>query len=165
MIRKRGTTSALGGHVVVELQIPELRDLPAGQNSDVASLTPVHVVVDEFDVASQQCISHHYRHDADGRVRYGSVRFGYAWSAELDLMARLAGMRLKKPVYRLVGRSVRYRERKPYFGLRQGLDRSCVVVAAKGAASDGEGSRRAQRTRTRMPDSVSHTLIDRRHCP
>lgn len=85
-----------GGRFVVELWVPELRRLPEGQKVAPASIGPTHIVFDEFDLATQGCISHHYRHDPDGTVRYGSGRFRYAWPAELDLMARLAGMRLEK---------------------------------------------------------------------
>ena len=40
--------------------------------------------------------SHHYSREDDGRFRRNSVPFRYAWPAELDLMARLAGMRLRE---------------------------------------------------------------------
>ncbi len=81
-----------GGRFVVELWVPELRRLPEGQRVAPASISPEHPVFDEFDVAVQRCISHHYRHDADGTVRYTSGHFRYVWPAELDLMARLAGI-------------------------------------------------------------------------
>jgi SAM-dependent methyltransferase len=84
-----------GGRFVVELWVPELRRLPQGQRMAAASISPEYLVLDEFDVAAQRCISHHYRHDPDGTVRYSSGHFRYAWPAELDLMARLAGMRLE----------------------------------------------------------------------
>jgi SAM-dependent methyltransferase len=84
-----------GGHFVVELWQPELRRLSEGQNLAPVSISPTHLVFDEFDLAEQRVVSHHYRHDPDGRVRYGSGSFRYAWPAELDLMARIAGMSLK----------------------------------------------------------------------
>ena len=49
---------------------------------------------DEYDVVSQGLISHHYSL-ADGKLDVLSVPFRYVWSAELDLMARLAGMTLR----------------------------------------------------------------------
>jgi SAM-dependent methyltransferase len=85
----------VGGRFVVELWVPELRRLPEGQSVVPASLSPGHVVLDELDPATQGCISHHYRHREDGTVEYGAGRFRYAWPAELDLMARLAGLRLE----------------------------------------------------------------------
>jgi len=49
---------------------------------------------DEYDVAAQGLISHHLSL-ADGRVDRVSIPFRYVWPAELDLMARIAGMRLR----------------------------------------------------------------------
>lgn len=84
-----------GGRFVVELWVPELRRIPVGQSFAPGSISPTHIVLDEFDLSTQQCISHHYRHDPDGSVRYESGRFRFAWPAELDLMARLAGLQLE----------------------------------------------------------------------
>jgi SAM-dependent methyltransferase len=84
-----------GGSFVVELWVPELRRLSEGQNVAPAPISPTHLVFDEFDLAGQRVVSHHYRHDPDGSVRYGSGSFRYAWPAELDLMAGMAGMSLE----------------------------------------------------------------------
>lgn len=88
-----------GGRFVVELWIPEIDRLSAGGRVALAAAElGDHIVLDEFDVATQSCVSHHYRHDPDappGTVRYGTGRFRYAWPAELDLMARLAGLTLE----------------------------------------------------------------------
>ena len=84
-----------GGRFVVELWVPGLQRLPEGQTFTVGTGTSDHLVVDELDLATQSCVSHHYRHRPDGGVDYGAGRFRYAWPAELDLMARLAGMRLE----------------------------------------------------------------------
>ena len=40
--------------------------------------------------------SHHYTRTEDGSYHRNSVPFRYAWPAELDLMARLAGLRLRE---------------------------------------------------------------------
>ena len=50
---------------------------------------------DEYDVASQGLISHHYW-AVDGKLEGDSMPFRYVWPAELDLMARLAGMSLRE---------------------------------------------------------------------
>jgi len=42
---------------------------------------------------TQRLVSHHYWPE---RGKQGSGEFRYAWPAELDLMARLAGMRLSE---------------------------------------------------------------------
>ena len=50
-----------------------------------------HVGVDEYDVVEQGLVSHHYT----DRARC-SVPFRYVWPAELDLMARIAGLALRE---------------------------------------------------------------------
>ena len=47
-----------------------------------------------YDVVTQRLAGRHY-HFADGAVRVGEIEMRYAWPAELDLMARLAGLRLE----------------------------------------------------------------------
>ena len=49
---------------------------------------------DEWDALTQQFWSHHYQREPDGRYRRTSAPFRYAWPAELDLMARMAGLQL-----------------------------------------------------------------------
>jgi SAM-dependent methyltransferase len=83
-----------GGRFVVEVMVPQLQRLAPGERLLPFSATPEHLGVDEYDVASQRMWSHHYRFDGD-RVRRGSVAFRYAWPAELDLMAQLAGLELE----------------------------------------------------------------------
>jgi hypothetical protein len=51
--------------------------------------------IDEYAVASQRLTSHHFE-TVDGRVERFSVPCRYAWPSELDLMAELAGMRLRE---------------------------------------------------------------------
>ena len=58
-------------------------------------MTPAHLGFDEYDVASQGLISHHYSL-VDGGLEVVSMPFRYAWPSELDLMARLAGMTLRE---------------------------------------------------------------------
>ena len=50
---------------------------------------------DTFDVANQLGVSHHYW-VADGRAQTFSTPWRYVWPAELDLMARIGGMRLRE---------------------------------------------------------------------
>jgi hypothetical protein len=47
-------------------------------------------------VVTQTLYSHHYRVSGDGRFQVSSIPFRYVWPAELDLMAQLAGMRLRE---------------------------------------------------------------------
>jgi hypothetical protein len=84
-----------GGCFVVEVVIPELRRLPPGQN-----VVPFHVSstrwhFDIYDTATQ-ATSSNYVEVVDGRGEYRSIPFRYVWPSELDLMARLAGLRLRE---------------------------------------------------------------------
>jgi SAM-dependent methyltransferase len=81
------------GVFVVEIMIPELRRLPRGETFLAFDVTPEHVGFDEYDVANQGLISHHYD-PRDGM--YSTYPGRYLWPSELDLMARLAGMTLRE---------------------------------------------------------------------
>ena len=83
---------APGGFFVVELSVPVLRKLPPGEVHRVFEHGDSHLGFDEYDVVSQRMYSHHYRFDGT-TYRRDSVPFRYVWPAELDLMARIAGMR------------------------------------------------------------------------
>jgi len=87
---------APGGCFVVEVMVPQLQRLPPGETFQPFDVTPTHVGFDEYDVVTQAMASHHYTAEADGRLRYGFTPFRYAWPAEFDLMARIAGMRLRE---------------------------------------------------------------------
>jgi SAM-dependent methyltransferase len=83
-----------GGCFVIETGVPELRWLPPGETIRAFQLDPDHWGIDEYHVAEQRLTSHHVEY-VDGRAERVSIPFRYAWPAELDLMARLAGMRLR----------------------------------------------------------------------
>jgi SAM-dependent methyltransferase len=83
-----------GGCFVIEVGIPDLRRLPPGQNMVPWQVTPTRWAFDLYDVATQ-AMSSNYITVEDGRGEYRSIPFRYVWPAELDLMARLAGMRLR----------------------------------------------------------------------
>jgi hypothetical protein len=84
-----------GGCFVIEVGVPQLQRLPPGETVRAFDVSPDHFGFDEYDVAAQGLISHHYR-EVDGRLDVQSVPFRYVWPAELDLMARLAGMTLRE---------------------------------------------------------------------
>ena len=84
-----------GGCFVIEVGVPQLQRLPPGETVRAFALTPTHLGFDEYDVANQGLISHHYS-VVEGRLELMSVPFRYVWPAELDLMARLAGMTLQE---------------------------------------------------------------------
>jgi SAM-dependent methyltransferase len=78
-----------GGCFVVEVGVPNTRTL------EVFDLSDTHVGVDELDFATQRLVSHHFSL-ADGQWRRLSVPFRSVSPAELDLMARLAGLTLRE---------------------------------------------------------------------
>jgi SAM-dependent methyltransferase len=83
-----------GGCFVIEVGVPELQRLPPGETIRAFHVSETRWGFDEYDVARQGLTSHHFR-IVDGRVERNSVPFRYAWPSELDLMAQLAGMRLR----------------------------------------------------------------------
>ena len=84
-----------GGLFLVEVGVPALRRLPPGQDTVPFAMAPGYVGFDQYDVVTQQFTSNHVTVSADGTGRFRRIPFRYAWPAELDLMARIAGMRLK----------------------------------------------------------------------
>jgi SAM-dependent methyltransferase len=82
-----------GGRFVIELWIPELRRLLPGEHRVLCEVSDDHVGFDEIDTAAQTGTSHHY-FTVDGNTRHETTPFRYAWPAELDLMARIAGLTL-----------------------------------------------------------------------
>jgi len=83
-----------GGCFVIEVHIPQLRRLPPGQNVLPFHVSPDRWAFDVYDPATQ-AMSSNYVEVAGGRGEYRSIPFRYVWPAELDLMAQLAGMRLR----------------------------------------------------------------------
>jgi SAM-dependent methyltransferase len=83
-----------GGCFVIEVGVPDLRRLPPGETFRVFDVSDGHWGIDEFDVANQGLVSHHFE-AGDGGLERVSMPFRYVWPAELDLMAELAGMRLR----------------------------------------------------------------------
>jgi SAM-dependent methyltransferase len=84
-----------GGCFVIEVGIPQLRRLPPGDTFRAFHVSEHRWGIDEFDVARQGLISHHFT-IVDGKLERVSMPFRYTWPAELDLMAELAGMRLRE---------------------------------------------------------------------
>jgi SAM-dependent methyltransferase len=78
-----------GGRFVVEVGTLNRQPL------EVFDLGDEHVGVDEFDADTQRLVSHHFSL-VDGEWRRLSVPFRAVSPAELDLMARLAGMALRE---------------------------------------------------------------------
>jgi SAM-dependent methyltransferase len=83
-----------GGCFVIEVGVPELQRLPPGETVRAFEVGPTRLGFDEYDVARQGLVSHHYA-AVDGKLEVVSMPFRYVWPSELDLMARLAGMTLR----------------------------------------------------------------------
>jgi SAM-dependent methyltransferase len=78
-----------GGCFVIEVGVPGREALR------VFDLSETHVGIDEYDVASQRLVSHHFTF-FDGQWGRVSMPFRSVSPSELDLMARLAGMSLRE---------------------------------------------------------------------
>jgi SAM-dependent methyltransferase len=84
-----------GGCFVIEVYVPQLQRLPPGEVFHVFDVSPTHVGVEEYELASQIAYSHHYW-IVDGQLETFSTPHRYVWPSELDLMAQMAGMRLRE---------------------------------------------------------------------
>jgi SAM-dependent methyltransferase len=76
-----------GGSFVIEVGIPDLK----GEKLRIFDFSETHIGIDEYDSAQQGLVSHHYT-KRGGEFEYSSGPFRYVWPAELDLMARIAGL-------------------------------------------------------------------------
>jgi SAM-dependent methyltransferase len=84
-----------GGCFVIEVGVPDLQRLPPGETVRAFHVSEDRWGFDEYDVARQGLVSHHFE-TIEGRIERVSMPFRYAWPAELDLMAQLAGMELRE---------------------------------------------------------------------
>jgi SAM-dependent methyltransferase len=94
-----------GGLFLIEVGVPDLRRLPPGQDTVPFTVAPGregggYLGFDQYDIVTQQFTSNHVTVSADGHGRFRRIPFRYAWPAEMDLMARIAGLGLK---YRWAG--------------------------------------------------------------
>ena len=83
-----------GGCFVIEVNVPQLRRLPPGDHANVANAGPELWTVARLRrrrAADRRPPLH--RHG--GRRSPRTIPFRYVWPAELDLMARIAGLRLR----------------------------------------------------------------------
>jgi SAM-dependent methyltransferase len=93
----RNAAAHLGprGCFVIEVGVPGLQRLPPGETFQVFSASENYWGIDEYDVATQGLTSHHLD-IVDGSLECFSAPYRYVWPSELDLMAELAGMTLRK---------------------------------------------------------------------
>lgn len=105
VFRNAATHLRPGGLFLVEVGLPDLRRLPPGQDTVPFAVEPGtrgsgYVGFDRYDIVTQEFTSNHITVAPDGKGQFRSIPFRFAWPAELDLMARIAGMRVK---YRWAG--------------------------------------------------------------
>jgi SAM-dependent methyltransferase len=84
-----------GGRFVIELWVPQLRQLPPGQPGLIFAAQPGYLGIDTYDVVDQRVVSHHVRFGPGRDARLFRSPHRYIWPAELDLMGRLAGFELE----------------------------------------------------------------------
>ncbi|MFE5212861.1 class I SAM-dependent DNA methyltransferase [Streptomyces sp. NPDC056600] len=89
---------APGGRFVIELGVLPLRRMPPGQTAVPFDVSERHLGFDTIDMTDQLLVSHHFVLEEDGRYRRGNSRHRYASPAELDLMARIAGLERERRV-------------------------------------------------------------------
>jgi SAM-dependent methyltransferase len=84
-----------GGRFVVEVIVPQLRRVPPGEVARVFMHDPDHVGIETFDDPMGQIAWSHHWMAVDGRMVHHAAPYRYVWPSELDLMAKLAGLRLQ----------------------------------------------------------------------
>jgi SAM-dependent methyltransferase len=83
-----------GGRFVIETQVPPIQRIPLGETKLAFDRSSAHWGIDEYDVVTQRYTSSHIWIE-DGSSKQVSIPFRYAWPAELDLMAKFAGLALE----------------------------------------------------------------------
>jgi len=86
-----------GGRFVIENRVPGLRQLPPGNAGVPFAVTEDYIGIDDFIDRTHKQISRsrHFNRRRDGSFSEFTAPFRYVWPAELDLMARIAGMTLE----------------------------------------------------------------------
>ena len=81
----------------MEAQLPSLTHLRAGQyvDAEAVAVNEVWFDVGRYDLVNQLLEESHVRLSREGE-HVSPIVQRYAWPSELDLMARIAGLRLKE---------------------------------------------------------------------
>ncbi|MGH9918329.1 MAG: SAM-dependent methyltransferase, partial [Nitrososphaerales archaeon] len=84
------------GYFVIEVGVPQLRQVPPDAKGRVFTLEPDDVGIETFDdLAVQVRWSHHWMKVKGSLVQH-SAPYRFVWPSQPDLMGRLAGFRLYK---------------------------------------------------------------------
>lgn len=81
-----------GGHFVIEVWVPQLRQLPPGQVLVPGTVTENLLIIDSYDLVTQRLISHHYEFLNGQVTEAGGTPHRYVWPSEMDVMAKMAGL-------------------------------------------------------------------------
>lgn len=84
----------VGGYFVVEVGVPKQDRSPTGELGRVFAMEDNHIGIDTFDDPVAQLLSSHHWFEVNDHLLRHSGQYRYVWPSELDLMARVAGIRL-----------------------------------------------------------------------
>jgi hypothetical protein len=84
-----------GGAFVLEVLVPQVRRIHPTERGRLFRLDEDHVGIETFEDGPGQISWSHHWVEVDGRLVRHSAPYRYVWPSELDLMARLAGLRLR----------------------------------------------------------------------
>ena len=95
--RRASERLAPAGAFLIEAFVPDLARFDGGQSVRISGSEPepVSIELNRLDAVGQRLHGQRVVFGEDG-VRLYPIRLRYAWPSELDLMARLAGLRLRE---------------------------------------------------------------------
>ncbi|MEO9827467.1 MAG: class I SAM-dependent methyltransferase [Paracoccaceae bacterium] len=82
------------GRFLVETLLPPLQKIPFGETRLAFANSRDHFGIDEIDIVTQNYSSNHVWMNGKDH-KHLSIPFRYAWPAEMDLMAKIAGLELE----------------------------------------------------------------------
>ena len=83
-----------GGAFLVEFGVPQLRRMQVGETSYLSSMSEDYIQFETYDFIEQRILSTEHWYLGE-RIAKSELHYRYAWPSELDLMAELAGLRLR----------------------------------------------------------------------
>ena len=145
---------APGGVFVIECFVPDPSQFDAGQRVEAPVVTEesVAIRVSRHDAAAQRMTRQYITMDADG-FHMHPVLLRYAWPSELDLMARLAGLRLRERHADLERYALRLRQPRSRLRVRANPVTGVPLMVRRKAADLGERGTRWPACRTSSPSS------------
>ena len=118
-----------GGCFVIENYIPDLQRLPPGETTHVFTATPEHLGFEEYDVATQIAISHHYW-VIDGQLKTYSSPHRYRMAVRARPHGAARRPDLARALERLAPCALHEREPQPHLGLGEAGSRLTIASRA-----------------------------------